>query len=278
MATKKKSEALVTSDEEKEAAALAELTDFFDNVDVDGMEEVGGEDVKLAVKLFNMGGLDATGNQRRKNTFFDNVTEETQDELDCVFLLTQKTHRWDQFNNAEKKTEVLCQSPDRITGTMADGTQRPCEGCTDRGWFRDDDGKPFKKCGEVHNVVGIERLTQKPFIVRFKKTNLKPWRAHLMQHHYGARQKADGSRGNIPLFAYSCNVRLAMHESGNYSLPVFTRGEILSRDEIQVMHESAKGYLEMMGEVLSHADSVDSKHSTDESDANLANSDDFADD
>lgn len=277
MATKKKTgTALMTSDEEKEAAALAELTDFFDNVDVDGMEEVGGEDIKLAVKLFNMGGLDKTGNQRRKNTFFDNVTEDTQDEIECVFLLTQKTHRWDEYNNAEKKTDVLCSSNDRRIGIMADGTQRECEGCPDRGWFRDDEGKPFKKCGEVHNVVAIESGNARPFIIRFKKTSLKPFRQYLMKHHYGARVKGDGSRGNFPLYAFECKVTLRMHESGNFALPDFERLRVLSPEEIKTMHENAKAYLEMMNEVLDHADSVDVKHSSDEGDPNLS-SDDFAD-
>ena len=43
MAGKKSTAIEKTSDEEKEAAALAELTDFFDGVDVDGLEDVGGE-------------------------------------------------------------------------------------------------------------------------------------------------------------------------------------------------------------------------------------------
>lgn len=279
MATAKKKTALVTSDEAKEAAALAELSDFFDNqIEVSGMEEVGGEDIKLAVKLFNMGGLDANGNQRQKNMFFDNISEETQYEIDCVFLLTQKSHRWDEFNNGTQKTDVHCQSPDRVTGRMADGSERPCEGCSDTGWFTSKEGKPMKRCGEVHNVVAVERLTQKPFLIRFKKTNLKPWRAHLMQHHYGTRQKADGGRGHIPLFAFEANVSLVMHESGNYALPVFKRGAVLARDEMVAMHESAKGYLDMMSDVLSHADKVDSKHAEDSDGLGGSSSDDFADD
>ena len=126
---KAKSTALQTSDEQKEAAALAELGDFFDNVDVDGMDDIDGEDIKLAVKLFNMGGVDSKGDSRKKNVFFDNVTEESQDTIDCVILLTQKTHRWDVFDNAAKETNVICDSKDRRTGTLREtDEQRNCQG------------------------------------------------------------------------------------------------------------------------------------------------------
>ena len=265
----------LTSDEAKDLAALEELGDFFDSVGVDGMADVGGEDIKLSVRLFNLGGLDKQGNQQRKNTFFDTVSEETQDTITCVLLLTQKTLRWDEYDNAEKRTDILCASPDRITGRMADGTTRPCEGCPDSGWFKKPDGSPMRKCGEVHNVIAIESETQRPFIVRFKKTSLKAFRNYLMRHHFGARKTASG-RGNVPLFAFQCTLSLVMHESGNYALPVFDRGPVLSRDDVVAMSESAKAYLEMMGEVLTHTDSQESKHTTDERDGSL-NSDDFAD-
>lgn len=276
MAKKAESSTALTKAEQKEVNALSELSDFFDSVDIDGMEEVGGEDIKLAVKLFNMGGLDAGGNQRRKNTFFDNLTEETQETIGCVFLITQKTHRWDEYDNDKKKTNVLCDSPDRISGKLREnGEIRPCKDCPDTGWFNDEDGKPFKKCGEVHNVVSIERLTQRPFLIRFKKTALKAWRNYLMQNHYGARRTANG-RGNIPLFAFECHLSTKMDDSGNFALPVFERGQVLTKDEMNNMYENAKGYLEMMAEVVKHADVVESKHTADERDSGLT-SDEFVD-
>lgn len=270
---KTESTALATREEETSALALVELGDFFDSVSVTGMEEVGGEDIKLAVKLFNMSGLDENKNQRRKNVFFDNITEQESATLECVFLGTHKTNRYDRFDNAKKETELLCSSDDRITGTMADGTQRACRNCPDSGWFKDEEGKPMRKCGEVHNVIGLERLTQKPFITRFKKTSLRPWRNHLMQHHFGARIGRDGRPCDVPLFAFACSVSLEMSDAGTHAVPVFTRGELLKIDEIKFAAESAKAYRDTMQDVLRVADKADTKHASTES--NIS-SDDFA--
>lgn len=265
-----------TSDEEKEAAALAELGDFFDNeVQVDGLEDVGGEDLKLAARLWNMRGLDKAGKSYPRDVFFDTISEETQEEIDCVFLLTEKSKRWDSFDNSLDKTIVHCVSPDRMTGTMADGTKRQCGGCGDDGWFQDEEGKAYRRCGEVHTAVAVEVETQRPFLIRFKKTSLKPFRNYVMQHHWGGRMSG-GKRKNIPLFVYSCGLSLKMHESGKYALPVLTRGPMLDRETMGTMHENAKAYKEIMSQVLAHADVQDAKHSSSESDANL-NSDDFAD-
>lgn len=264
-----------TSDEEREAAALAELGDFFDSVSIDGLEDVGGEDLKLGVRLWNMKGLDKSGRAYPRDVFFDTISEDTSEELDAVLLLTQKSKRWDSYNNATEKTEVHCASEDRITGTMADGTRRACLGCPDDGWFRDDEGKPYRKCGEQHTVVAVERLTQKPFLIRFKKTALKPFRNYLMQHHWGMRSSG-GKRANIPLFVYGCRITLAMHESGNYAVPVLTRGDMLPRPDIEAMHENAQAFVEIMGEVQKHADEHESAHAAGESDGNLS-ADDFAD-
>lgn len=277
--TKKKADAMVTSSERKEAEALAELTDYFDNeVSVDGMGDVGGADIRLASKVFNLSGKDASsGVVRSKDKFFDNVTEEQQDSLDCVLLLTMKTHLYQTFNNATRKNDTICSSLDRKLGILREtSAQRQCKGCPDFGWFKDEaSGERKPKCGDSHTVVCVEDVTNRPFTVRFKRTALKSFRAYLMQHHWGARQKADGTRGNIPLFAFRCRITLEMHESGNYAMPTFKRGDVLSRDEVMAMHESAKHWHDMMHDVMSVADTADEKHAGNEEGTT---SDDFADD
>lgn len=270
-------DALAPMTDEAEAAALAELGDFFDDVGVDGLEDVGGEDVKLAVKLWNMKGLDKNGRAHPRDTFFDTVSETTQDAVDCVLLLTTKTKRYDSFDNALDKTVVHCDSTDRITGTMQDGATRACKGCPDDGWFRDDNGKAFRKCGEVHNVVAVERLTQKPFAMRFKKTALKPFRQYIMAHHWGARRGANGKRANIPLFVYGCTLTLKMHESGKYALPVFERGAMLAPADVRPLADVAKGYVEVMSQILASADAQSEKHSTSEETGGAMTADDFVD-
>ncbi len=275
MAKKETAALAKTSDEETEALALAELSDFFDGVSIDGMEDVGGDDLKLASKIWNMAGLDPSGNAYPRNVLFDTISEKTIEKVEAVLLTTQKSNRWDEYDNDEKKTNVMCQSGDRITGAMADGTQRQCKGCPDTGWFKDDAGKPFRKCGAVHTVVALEQGSNRPFLMRFKKTGLKPFRNYLMQHHWGARLAADGSRKHVPLFAYGMTLSLVMHEGGMYALPVLTRGKMLQRESMMAMHESAKSYVDIMSEVMKTADAQEEKHATTEASADNIVSEDF---
>lgn len=268
---------------EHDAAALAELGDFFDNVKIDGLEDVGGEDLKLAIKMWNTPGLDGSGSPYPKNALYDTITEETSSSVEAVLLLSQKSHRYDSYDNDKNKTNVLCSSEDRKTGTTDKhpdhdpGTERPCKGCPDTGWFRDDKGKPFRKCGDVHTVIAVERLTQRPFVTRFKKTGLKAFRSYLMQHHVGTRIDKAGKRANVPLFVYAMTLSTEMHKDGNYATPVLTRGDMLSREEVTHMHDQAKTYSEIIEDVLDHADAVDSKHDAPPTDAGMSASD-FADD
>lgn len=275
-----------------DAATLAQLSDFFDTVGLDGLEDVGGEDVKLAALLWNMRGKGKDGRTLTKDVLFNTITEETAESVDVVFLLSRKTKRWDSFDNALDKTIVHCTSDDRVHGRMTDGTTRACHKCPDDGWHTSPEGKPMRKCGEVHNVVGIERLTQRPLMVRFKKTALKPWRQHLMAHHWGATVReieGEKKRANVPLFCYATRVSLKMSDNGNYALPVFDRvpqgvdgqGEpthLMPIDEIKAYGQHAKDFVEVMGEMMANADAQSSKHDTggSESADNLP-SEDFAD-
>jgi len=266
---------LATVDED---AALAELSDFFDGVDVTGLEDFGGEDIVLAAKIFNMGGLDPDGRAYARDTFYDTITTSTQDTIRAVLLVDKKSHRWDEYNNAEERTDVLCQSDDRVRGTMYDGTERSCAGCPDYQWRRGDDGKPVRRCGPVHTVVGIELDTETPFLIRFKKTGLKPWRAYTMAHHKGKyKSPKTGKRGDVPLFAYECELSLVMHKGGKYALPVLQKGATLAREQMVDAHDSAKAYLEIINKVVAVADAQDARHAAPDKDPALG-SDDFADD
>jgi len=258
--------------------ALAELADFFDDVDVTGLEDFGGEDIVLAAKIFNMGGLDEDGRAYPRDTFFDTITTKTQDELRAVLLVDKKSHRWDEYNNAEERTDVLCQSDDRVSGIMHDGTERACASCPDYQWRRGDDGKPVRRCGPVHTVVGIELENETPFLIRFKKTGLKAWRAYTMAHHKGKyKSRKTGKRGDVPLFAYECNLSLRMHSGGKYALPILEKGATLSRDAFEDAHEAAKAYLDIINKVVAVADAQDARHAAPDKDPALG-SDDFADD
>lgn len=284
-----------------EASALAELSDFFDEVGVDGLEDFGGDDVKLAVLLWNMRGKDKHGKSMTKDVLFNTITEETVESIELVFLLSKKTKRYDSFDKGLDKTIVHCDSRNRVTGIVgeghpehAPGVERNCANCPDDGWFNDKDGKAFRKCGDVHNVVAAERLTQKPVAIRFKKTGLKPWRQYASAYHYGSRTRVNpktgkAERANVPLFCYAAKLSLKMSDNEMYAVPVLEPVEqgrddknnplyMLPLDEVRAFGQVAKDYVEIMGEVLRAAEAQTAKHNDGggERDDNLA-SDDFAD-
>jgi hypothetical protein len=290
-AKNEESTALATVDE---AAALAELGEFFDEVGVDGLEDFGGEDVKIAVLLWNMRGKGKDGRSLTKDVLFNTVTEDTCESIELVFLTTKKTKRWDSFDKGLDKTVVHCESRDRVTGIMEGGATRACANCPDDGWFTDADGKATRKCGEVHNVVAIERATQKPVAIRFKKTGLKPWRQYASAYHYGGRVVVDPSTGrkvrrNVPLFAYACRLSLKMSDNDMYAIPVLEPIEqgrddngnpiyLMSRDEVLAYGQPARDYHEIMGEVLNVADAQTAAHDTDNVERDDAfGADDFVD-
>lgn len=260
-----------------EAQNAAELAAFFEEeCETDGLEDVGGEDVKLGSKIWNMSGLNkATGESYKKNEFLDTLTEEVSTKVRLVFLTTKKTHRYDVFDNAKNKTDVVCQSLDRKTGVMNDGTRRPCQGCPDFGWYKDEDGNNKRRCGEVHTVVGMDLDEHRPVVVRFKKTGLAPWRKYLMAHHWGVRIKPDGSRGNIGLFAYEAELSLALHESGKYAVPVIEKVGKLPIADVRTFGLIAKDIESTMSDALAVADFVEEKHA-DVIDGDFS-SDDFKD-
>lgn len=252
-----------------EADAMAELSDFFDAQGVDGLEEFDGEDIKISSLLWNMRGKDKDGRSMTKDVFFDTITEDTTESVDLVFLTTKKTKRWDEFDNDKDRTVVHCESVDRVTGTLADGTRRPCAGCPDDGWFTDADGKTKRKCGEVHNAVAIEVDSQRPVMIRFKKTGLKPFRQYCSAYHKGARVVVgkDGrrTRRNVPLFAYTARLALKMSDNGMYATPVIRPVEqskdadgnpvyLMPTEDVMTYAEHAKAWVDMMGEAMSAAD------------------------
>ena len=250
MASKKgaaaEQQALATTSDES-GTELAEVTHDelsalgdFDFGATDGLEELEPEDVKLAVKVFNMRGVDKeTGDPIQKNTFFDTIEESTKKRLDLILLTIHKTNEWREFDSEKDESVIHCRSFDRVTGIMADGTERPCKGCPDAKWTTDDKGKRTRRCGPVYNTFAIDRDTRQPCVIRFKRTSLKPLQSYLNKHHIG-RRVVKGQRMNYPLFSFRCEASLQMSENGMYAIPVLEKREVLSRDELQTALESTK--------------------------------------
>ena len=217
---------LGTGGEDELAAILGD--EDFDT----GLEQVDGDDLQIPVKVFNMKGKDPeTGRAMAPDVFFDTVAEETQEQIEAVLTYLHKTHEWREYDEAEGRSRVRCRSLDRVTGTMEDNTQRPCEGCPDARWVTIN-GKRTRRCGPVYNVYGVEKETRRPFVIRFKRTSLRAIKQYLNRHFIGKRI-VKGKRANYPLFAMETKVGLRMSEDGKYALPVLQRGAVLDAESIK---------------------------------------------
>lgn len=235
--------ALATRGAPLAAAPLDELAEvgLDTSFDIDGLEEAGAEDMRVPAAVFNFKGVDAaTGRSIPPDVFFNTVDETTKGEIDAAFLLLHKTNLFSVFNKAANKNDIICRSFDRVNGTMNTGLQRPCEGCPDAVW-RTEDGKRTRNCGPVYNMFAVDRETQMPFVVRFRRTSLPVIKSYLQKHHIG-RRIAAGKRTNYPLFCFQVGLSLKMSPDGKYALPVLTRGEVLSRDEM-IAHSGSAQYL-----------------------------------
>jgi hypothetical protein len=232
--------ALATTQSDELAGVLGED----DLGGVTGLEEADASDIKLASLVFNFGGLDAKGDQIPKNRFFNTVDETVKDHVRVALLVLHKSRAWTEFVQGEG-TQRRCTSWDNVTGKTQEGTERPCSGCPDYEW-RTIEGKRTRRCTDVHNVVAVERETNQPVMIRFKKTSLDPWKSHLNKHFLGRRIVA-GKRQNYPLFAFETVISLKLEKNGAnaFAVPVLERGEVLSADEIRAHAESAKVFREV---------------------------------
>ena len=242
---------LATAQAQPASLALAsrdELADVLGDAELptDGLEELGAEDIKIGLKVFNFKGTTPAGDPIPPNVFFDTIEETTKKELDLALLTYTKGNEWREFDQATQQNVVHCRSFDRETGTMSDGTERYCEGCPDAKWQTDPStGKRSRRCGPVYNAVAVERDVGTPCIIRFRRTSLPVFQSYLNKHFIGRRIVA-GKPANYPLFAFATKATLKMEKSGaaSYAVPVLERGAVLSRAEIEQHAESSRGYRE----------------------------------
>lgn len=233
------------------------------DVGVTGLEEADASDFRLASITLNFNGL-VNGEVPPKSVWVNTVTETTSKTKRLALLVLHKSRAWTEFVQGEG-TKRRCSSWDTVTGTMEDGTTRACAGCPDAQW-RMENGKRTRRCGDVHNVVAMERDTGELVMLRAKKTAMDPWKSFLNKFFLGKRV-VGGQRSNIPLFAFETQLSAEMiaSKSGNYAVPVFEvardeKGEpkVLPVEEIQFLAETARGvrelYLDRVREVADASD------------------------
>lgn len=273
-----------------ESAELAEAFDF--DFGSDGLEEVDTEDLRFAVKVWNMRSKKPGSDDFfRVDEFFDTLTEQTSRKLRCVFMTLHKTNDYSFFDNSKNETVRVCSSYDRSTGRLrvkhpdtgeAEGTERPCEGCSDTKW-RKVDGKNVRNCAPVYGVIGLEITPDgswgAPFMIRFKKTSLNAFKTHMQKHHIDRMKGKDGKPANVPLFAYDVEISLKADEGGLFAVPEITRGERFPREKLQELATQTEHFRDMATDVVKAAEKKESEHQADaiETSGESLRGDDFAD-
>jgi hypothetical protein len=262
---------------------LAAFNDVFGGMtfEATGLEEADTDDIKTPSVVFNLKGTDTRGVDRTLRDFMFTDTEEYTRELNLIMVAYAKSNKFAVFNESENKNQTICSSYDRVTGTLraqhpklqiAQGSTRPCERCPDMQWFKDDKGKNRRNCAEVSNVFALvvsdERdqhglippsALGREFMIRFGKTALPPFEAHLNKHHFKKHPQVRGK--DVPLFAYAVKLTMEPQKGGVYAVPVFNKGDMVSRDTAVILAEIAKGFRETRELRMAAADKQEEKHS-----------------
>lgn len=222
------------------AGALAQILDEIGPVD-DGLGEADKSDIKIARLRINYN-KPVAGEEVLKSAIVNTVTEEVAKKKRLVFLHLHKTRRWATYDEATGKSDVHCSSSDGKTGTMANGTKRPCENCPDFKWRTDEAGKRIKFCDEASNVLAIDRDAdpEAPVLLAFQRTGLPVWKQHLNRHHLGKMRTPRGV-GNVPLCSMGVVFSAKQVTGKAYAVPVIELDGpgLLSADEIRRYNESA---------------------------------------
>lgn len=228
----------------------AELAAALDGLDVGdgGLGEVSNEDIKIPVLVFNMKGTTPDGEPIPPNVFFDSIDETTAKSLELVFLDLHKSNEYRVYDEAEGRSKTICRSNDQVMGVMStpDGDiDRPCKGCPDAQWGKNEKGKRTRNCGPVYSMIAA-KPDGTPAVMRFKRTSLPVIQQHLNRHHIGKLAGPGGKRGNVPLFAVTVRASLKMSEDKKYAIPVLERGRVLSREEVMAHAESSRFYRQVI--------------------------------
>lgn len=240
-----------------EDEALAALNEIgFGDGDEDGIGQVGASDVQFPSLVFNASVTDKDGEPISKKVFFNTLHETTQKTVRCVLLQRRTTNRWTYYDEEKNETQVVCASEDQKHGVLRialdstgeEGTVRGCQGCPQAQWATTNRGKKTRECSEVDNVIAVDLDTKEPFVIRFKRTAMPPWKTYLRKHHIG-RRIVDGRRVHMPLWAYECTISLEM-ASTIHSVPVFERSRVLAPEELVEMKQLSQDAREYMDAAL----------------------------
>lgn len=237
--------------------------------DVTGTEEMGAADVRLATWALNTKGTDNV--VTRPNEFLNTVTEEVKPKLRLAILTNHKTRQWRE--NVDNQPVTRCRSWDGVTGEMEDGKQRQCDGCPDYEWKTDPNTKKrSRRCGDVYNLVAIDRESGEIGVLRVKKAATKKVREFYQRYFHKKRRVTITDQNtnkpktvvrDYPFFAFETVVGATMMKGDGFvwAEPTFELGGLLPKDELLAYRDLAVSFLEEQNDRLratvAHADASD---------------------
>jgi len=211
------------------------------DMETDGLDEVGAEEVKIPSMVWNMAG-------QKPDQFFNTVTEEMKPSINAVLLYLHKTNEWREYTEGEG-TKTLCRSQNRTDGVAHDGVLRTCAGCPESQWRMDETtGRKRQLCSIVYNITGFDLDEGSPFIIRHRKTAVPPLVAYLNKYHLN-RRPMEGRMGNWPLFMWAAKIELVLASNKKYAVPGLSQGERFPADKLQEYAEMAK-YLKDISPII----------------------------
>lgn len=235
-------------------AALAALLDDPEFVDgYDGYSDGLGVKIRITRMMWNAKGLDANGRSIPKDMWFNSNTEELQPVLECVLAHIHSRKAFSEYDEAANKYTTYCSSADGVVGLEVvdqEGTtrQRPCKGCPDAEWHTTAKGKRTVNCSDYHDVTAVNLESMEPFMMTFKRSSERALLDHIKKHHHKKLKLPDKRVVNLPMYTYRVSLRLRMHESGNYALPVFERRDAITPDEARMYRETTQALREALKE------------------------------
>lgn len=216
------STALAAAQDDSALAALYGDSDVNDGYS----QAIGTDKIKLPRYVFNKQGLDESGTPFRKDWFYNSATQIQVPTIEAVLLYVHGWRAWSEYDDAEKKTNMICVSNDCQSGVMRHGDggeeTRRCRGCKDYDWQRTAKNKAFRNCSDRYTVLALDLATNEPFVMGFKKTSEPAIVQHVNKYHTNKRELSNGRKVNKPLCWHTVNMRLVMDKSGNFAVPVIT--------------------------------------------------------
>lgn len=236
-----------------------------------GTEEMGREDVRIPTWALNAKGTNIeTGRPVAIDEFWNTLSGEAKARLRLVVLSNHKSRAWRENDKATNKPVDRCRSWDNVTGQMEDGSERPCKGCPDYEWRTDAvTKKRSRRCGDIHNLLVMDRETSEIAMVRVKKAATKAVKEFYQKYFHKKRRVEQTDQSgkkrmvflDFPFFVFETVVESKMvsdNAGHNWAVPVFTIGGRLMKEEILVCADLVRSYLtDFVDRVRTSAEAAD---------------------